>query len=254
MAYRSINSGQHCISKRTFHTLRQRVGCRLVGLLFLIGLPTLSISQPIPPHCILSYDSVLLTVDSALFQSVRTTLGNDTLSLAYCKAISCYPELQGLKIRVKYKRITTSMAATPGVLSVIFRKPAKRTYFIYVNKNKESDRARLVATAPFNAQVGVFGHELAHILDYSQKSGWQVTRLGMRYLRKKNRGAIEHQTDSTAMAHGLDWQVYHYTYFVFNEADISDKYRRYKQEVYMSEEEMLGRILSKANRLAEDPS
>ena len=95
--------------------------------------------------------------------------------------------------------------------------------------------------------VGIMGHELAHILDYSSKSGWQTVWMGVRYLGKKYRRKVERQIDSVTIARGLGWQLYHYAYFVIHEAAIDDAYRQYKLDMYMKPEEIFEIISSQTN-------
>jgi hypothetical protein len=194
--------------------------------------------QNIPDEKILHYEVVALSLDSAdVCPFHKIDIACDTLAVAFRKAITYYPELCDRKILLKYGRIKTSMAALPQILS-IFRNRDKRTYRVVVNKDLRKAPARLIYDAPFNARTGVMGHELAHILDYSTKSGWQMAWTGVRYLGKKYRRKMEQQTDSIAIARGLGWQVYHFSYFVIYESEINEKYRRYKLDIYMKPEEI----------------
>ena len=164
-------------------------------------------------------------------------IGNDTLTAAFRLAAAYYTELCDRKIRLQYGSAKTSMAARPTVWSV-FRKRDHRRYKIIVNKDSKSDGARLIYAAPFDARVGVMGHELAHVLDYSTRSGWQIMWMGVRYLGKNYRRKMERQTDSVAIVRGFGPQLYRYAYFVIYEADVDDAYRKYKSDMYMKPEEI----------------
>ena len=201
---------------------------RLYILSLLLLPPISSIGQSIPSEKIL-YDEVT----------------DNSIERAYLKALCFYPELKDVKIRIKYGRIKTSMAAIPKPSSLLFRKRTNRTYTIIINKKEKSDPARLVNMAPFNAQVGLFGHELAHILDYKEKSNCQMVGFAISYLNQKKRKQTEWKTDSITVAHGLGWQLYHFTHFVFNEADINPKYRKYKTKYYMKPEALYQMVLRK---------
>ena len=195
--------------------------------------------QDIPDEKILTYENVKGAVDTAVFSSsILIKINNDTLKLAFQKALSHYPELHDKKIRLKYGKAKTTMTSRPRILSV-FRKRHKRSYKITIGSKEGYKPAQLVNTAPFNALVGVLGHELAHVLDYSDKSGWKVTWMGVKYVfSKKYRRRMEHYTDSLAMSTGLHWQVYHYSHYVVNDADIDDDYRAYKLDIYLSPEQV----------------
>ncbi|MDR2585225.1 MAG: hypothetical protein LBC84_03255 [Prevotellaceae bacterium] len=189
-----------------------------------------------------SISVLILASKSLVGQKILIT--NDSLIVAFHTAMSYYPELQGQKIRLQYGRITTSMAAHPRILS-IFNKRNHRTYKIVVNKNLKKAQAQLVYDAPFDAQVGIMGHELAHIVDYTHQSGFGLIRTGIGYLSKKYRRKLEYKTDSVAISRGLGPQIHRFATYVLNEADISPKYRAYKLMVYMKPEEIEERIASR---------
>jgi hypothetical protein len=172
----------------------------------------------------------------------------DTLEMAFRTALEYYPELSDVKIRIKYGRIKTSMAAIPRPLSFFFHKRSHRVYTLIINKKEKKDAARLVHTAPFDAQVGLLGHELAHILDYTQKSNCQMVGFAIKYLNKEKRRQTEWKTDSLTVAHGLGWQLYRFSDFVMNQADISPKYRKYKTKYYMSPEALYEMVVMREVR------
>jgi len=200
-------------------------------LLFLQPLPqTLSTEEG---ETVLEYEMIVSSLDSVFCNRHKIDISNDTMIVAFLKALSFYPELCEKKIRLKYGRISTSMAAYPQIISV-FRKRDNRTYKVVLTKNPN----QLIYDASFNAWVGVMGHELAHVLDYIDKSGFQLAWTGVRYLGKKYRRTMERQTDMVTIERGLGWQLYSFKYFVAHEANVSEKYRKYKLDVYMKPEEI----------------
>jgi uncharacterized membrane protein len=176
--------------------------------------------------------------EHAICDAHSVAVAADSLVVAFFKAAAYYPELCTTNIRLQYGAVKTSMAAQPVLWSVIFRKRDRRKYRIIINKNERSAQARLLHAASFNASVGVMGHELAHILDYSTQSGWKMIWTGIRYLGRKYRRNMERQTDSTAIARGLGKQLYEYAHYVIYHADIEEDYRNYKLEYYMKPEEI----------------
>ncbi len=185
----------------------------------------------------LQYEQVRIFVDTTLCPLHETYVSNDSLTVAFYYATMFFPELCANQIHLKYGSIKTSMAAQPRIWS-IFRKREKRKYKIVVNKNSQSAQAKLLHAAPFDALIGVMGHEMSHVLDYSKKSGWQVAWFGIRYLGKNYRRKVERQTDSIAIMRGFGEQLYRYSFFVVREADVSEKYRQYKLDFYMKPEEI----------------
>lgn len=220
------------------YELRSRLYRFLFTCGFLLVLSS-SFGQNIASDKMITYHATVGTVDTTLFgSSILLKVDNDTLRLAFQKALSYYPELWGKKIRLQYGNTRTTMTSRPRIFSV-FRKRDKRSYKITIGNKEGYKPARLVNTMPFNALVGVLGHELAHVLDYSDMSGWTVTWVGVKYaFSKKYRRQLEHYTDFLAMSKGLQWQVYHFSSYVVNEADVDEAYRRYKLEIYLSPEQV----------------
>lgn len=153
-------------------------------------------------------------------------------------ALAHYPELQGTRIKLKYAKQKTSMSARPHACFLIKRR-SKRRYVIRIDESlgKKQDGI-LLEDVPFNAQVGVIGHELAHVLDYSGKSSIGIAIVGFRYLFPSYRRKMEHYTDELTLAHGLGYQLYDWANFVFTESDCGENYRNYKQKYYYREHEI----------------
>ncbi|MDR1666388.1 MAG: hypothetical protein LBS03_01655 [Bacteroidales bacterium] len=176
-------------------------------------------------------------MDTAACPAHTTDISEDSLVVAFFTAANYYPELCGVNIRLRYGAVKTSMAARPSVGSM-FRKRSKRTYFLIVNRRAKSPQAQLLHEIPFNASVGLMGHELAHVLDYSNRSGWQILCIGIRYLGKNYRRRMERQTDATAISKGLGQPLYDYARYVIHRSAVGEKYRRYKLTYYMTPEEI----------------
>ncbi|MDR2040102.1 MAG: hypothetical protein LBQ60_19435 [Bacteroidales bacterium] len=221
----------------------KRIDITLAVCLFLFISVT---GQNIPREKILFYEKVKSSLDTVTPCSAHVcTVQDDSLVIAFFGALCHYPELCPTNIRLQYGSIRTSMAAQPRLWSLLFRKRSKRKYKVIINQKAHSEQAQLLYAAPFNACIGVMGHELAHITDYSTQSGWQMIWTGIRYLGKKYRRKMERETDSIAIARGFGWQLYNYAYFIIHQADIDEGYRRYKLEYYMKPEEIYEMILQK---------
>ena len=212
--------------------------CRFVAVTIgWFSINTFVFGQIIPEDKILRYEDMVALLDTTECSLHKIFIDNDTLAAAFRKAGTHYPELCELRISLRYGSGKTSMAARPYFWSLL-RKRDRRRYKVIINNDMQKAQARLIYATPFDARVGVMGHELAHILDYSAKSGLQVMWTGICYLGKKYRRTMEHRIDSTAIVRGLGWQLYRYAYFVLHEAQIDDTYRRYKADMYMKPEEI----------------
>jgi ribosome-associated protein len=172
--------------------------------------------------------------------SLRTELAvNRTFipkyELASLVALMHYPELKETKIIFQSKNLKSTMVARPKGLNV-FRRKGKRSYIIYVNDTPEVKVP--VDSVSFNAKVGVIGHELAHILDYENKSGMRIIGNAFGYSNKKFRAKFERATDQRTIDHGLGWQCRDWSYYVHHYKNIPEDYLKYKRKIYMSYDEI----------------
>jgi hypothetical protein len=150
-------------------------------------------------------------------------------------ALRHYPELVNTKIEFKEKSINSTMQARPKGLN-IFRSKGKRTYVVYINTINPKVPLDSIS---FNAKIGVLGHELAHIVDYESRSVWRILGIALRYGNKNYRAKFERATDQMTIDHGLLWQSYDFSTYVFKYNQDNAKYLAYKKKVYMTPEEHL---------------
>jgi hypothetical protein len=158
------------------------------------------------------------------------------LELQALIALSYYPELKDVKIIFKQKKLNSTMAAKPTNISA-FKRKGKRTYLIHLNDFPESVNIPF-DSASFNAQVGVIGHELAHITYYEKTSAWKILGLAFKYTSKKFRVNFEKDTDKRAVRCGIGWQLYSWKKFVEDYPHAPAEYKAYKKKTYLSSEEI----------------
>jgi len=150
-------------------------------------------------------------------------------------ALSFYPELKHTTISFRRRELKTTMVARPKGIEV-FRGKGKRHYIIYIN---DFPSAKVSPdSVSFNAQVGVIGHELAHVVDYEQISSLKMLFVGFSYLNKKFRAKFERATDLRTINHGLLWQCYDFALYVHNSKNAPAEYITYKKKFYMSPKEI----------------
>ncbi|TLX76945.1 hypothetical protein E9993_04475 [Labilibacter sediminis] len=148
-------------------------------------------------------------------------------------ALSYYPELKQTHIKFKYKKIGTTLNARPTIGSLFFRKKENRRYVIRINKTK-ADSVINFSDVPYNAQVGVLGHEFAHFIDYSQKGIWGVFKRLLSYTNKKGKEKFEKEIDQLTIDRGLGWQLHQWADLVLNDEKVNAKYKKLKQEIYLT--------------------
>ena len=146
-------------------------------------------------------------------------------------AIEYYSELKNIDIKVRYGNIKTTMQCRPR-WDFIFHRKEKRSYVIYIGNKIKKDNGVLYEHLPLNAQIGVIGHELGHIIDYQSMSNFQMIRFGLDYLNAEKKKKIENRIDLIAIHHGLGYQVKDFSKYVFEESGASFEYLKYKMKFY----------------------
>ena len=166
-------------------------------------------------------------------------------------ALMYYPTLNDTRIAFKERKIATTMAARPKVSS-IFKKAEDRKYIILINARQNRLKAPLLSNVPFEARVGVIGHELAHIVDYKRKSFIRIIGNGIAYVVSNSfKRNLEHKIDRIAINKGLGEGLYQFRLFVEEEANTTDKYKRFKDNIYLSSAD-ISNLVKSINNLAID--
>jgi hypothetical protein len=154
-------------------------------------------------------------------------------------ALSYYPELDSTAIEFKNKRLKRFGNSRPK-MDFLFRKPSDRKYVIIINKCARDVLGFAYSDIPFNAQIGLFGHEFAHIADYSERNNLRILFFGLKYIFIQK--SIERNTDRIAIEHSLGKQLYELREFVLKNPDIDKDYLKYKTTNYLNCEEILYEI------------
>ena len=155
-------------------------------------------------------------------------------------ALSYYPELKNVPITFQYHAIKTTMEVRPEYFSTF--KKHNRRYIIFIDNIVHNNDGVLLKDVPFNAQIGVIGHELAHIIDYEHRSTTSILGLAIAYVVRKNHATYERSIDESALKRGLGWQELDFADFLQNRANASERYKRFKQVNYLSSSEIADEI------------
>lgn len=152
-------------------------------------------------------------IDSAEFNNLMQEYGqNKELPEGYEKqaliALSYFPELKHVNIVFKFKKKTSPLMAKPAFLDVIIKSPHNRTYYIIISSETSKYLKHIqFDTLSFNAQIGVLGHELSHVSDFSQRGFWGILQIAFGNLSSKWLDKFEYNTDRKTIDHGLGWQL-----------------------------------------------
>ena len=129
-------------------------------------------------------------------------------------ALSFYPELKDTKIIFRLKKRNTPLTSRPRITSV-FRGKKRRAYVITIStQSKDYLSPILFSKLPYNAQVGVLGHEIGHIIYYKEKSSFQLIGLSFKLFNSDFVDSFEFNTDQRTIEHGLGYQLLDWSIFV----------------------------------------
>lgn len=161
--------------------------------------------------------------------------------LALYTALSYYPELKTTQIRIKTGNIKTTLSVRPTIWSALFKARNNREYILRINKDDNFGNIML-EDVHFQATIGLFGHELAHLVDYSNVGAGGILKRAYWYLSENNRSAYEHQIDMMTIDRGLGWQLYEWSYFVQNSNKATKEYKKLKARRYLRPKQIMSTL------------
>ena len=170
-------------------------------------------------------------IDSALRKDYRT---------AFLMVYNNLPDLHGCDIKLKGKKLKTTMAARPTFFS-FFRKRGKRKYVIVYNNDPDFKGVKPY-DVPENARVGLFAHELMHIRDYQGLNFGGLVKRGWQYLSKRGKKNLEHRIDSMTIAAGFGEELFYWSYFVLFNSGATAEYKMFKRNTYLTPKDILNRM------------
>jgi len=140
-----------------------------------------------------------------------------------------FPEISPDTIELRFTSIQTSMACKPVLMKLLNK---KRKYEIIINN--DSDGVEIpFDEIPFQAKIGIIAHELGHILDYQNKSFFQLIQTGLLYIFR-NQERYEKSIDYLTIKKGFGWQVLAWSDYAFNHSNASASYLKFKDKYYFN--------------------
>lgn len=160
-------------------------------------------------------------------------------------ALSHYPELFNTAIEFKFKdNIKKSTMQAQPRFSSFFNAKENREYIIKISRQIQIDNEEFTITdIPSDVLIGWIGHELGHVVDYSDRTNLGMLIFGINYLFSSQyiRDA-ERTADTYAVAHGMGDYILKTKDFILENADISEKYKERIRRLYISTEEVMDLI------------
>lgn len=129
-------------------------------------------------------------------------------------ALSYYPELKETKITFLLQKGNSGVIETRPEWMSVFKNSKRRAYLVFFGDSSQRYTPQFMfRNSTVNGQVGIIGHELAHILYFSQKNTFGMLKTGIAHLSTKYMDNFENKTDSICIERGLgyqliDWNIY----------------------------------------------
>lgn len=131
-------------------------------------------------------------------------------------ALAYFPELKNVHIKFRLKRSYCTLKTKPGFMSM-FMPEGHRTYIIAISNHTIQKLTPLIfEKLPENAKIGVLGHELSHVTDFSNKSTWQSLKIALGHFSKRYLDSLEFNTDKICIEHGLGKELEAWSSYIRN--------------------------------------
>ncbi|PQJ72105.1 hypothetical protein [Polaribacter butkevichii] len=167
--------------------------------------------------------------------------------------LNYYPELKNIYIEFKFKKnIKKSTMQARPTFDSFFRSKKNRKFVILISeKFKISDKEFSTRDIPKDVFIGWIGHELGHIMDYKERSRFNLIWFGLKYLFSDNHiVAAERAADRFAVQHKMELYILKTKNFILNNAAITQAYKNRIKKYYLSPEEIMV-LVENRNKLEE---
>ena len=126
-------------------------------------------------------------------------------------ALSFFPELKDYKIEFKVRPKGSPLSSRPSWGS-IFSNARKRTYMVFIHAHDDSSvYSNIFRKAPLPGQIGIIGHELSHVVNFTKESSFGLIGIGASHISKSYMDRFEFYTDSLCIEHGLGYYLMYWT-------------------------------------------
>ena len=138
---------------------------------------------------------------------------------------------------------STTMQAQP-ILNKSFFSKKKRSFRVDYRETTLIHEDIKVKDLPYEVLQGWFAHELGHIVDYQERSGWDMIKFGINYLiSDRCKTGAEKRADYYALQNGFKNEILAMKKYLIDHAHIDEKYKKRIKKYYASPEEIEHLIL-----------
>jgi len=158
-------------------------------------------------------------------------------------SLSYYPELleTSIEFRILSPNIKKSVMLAQPIVNTLFKPKAERGYVVKISRNfKGDDRPLPIEQIPQDVLIGWIGHELGHVMDYLNRSVWEMMQFGVGYFfSSRYFMQAERAADLFAISHGLGDKIVATKNFILDHAHLPERYKKKIRRLYLSPEETL---------------
>ncbi len=167
----------------------------------------------------------------------------DLLKEEILLSLSYYPELlhTPIEFRILDPSIKKSVMLAQPAIGTLLKSKTKRGYVIKISRYfKDETHALPIEKIPREVLIGWIGHELGHVMDYLDRSVWEIARFGLGYLlSRRYLMQAERTADLFAISHGLGEKIIATKNFILDHAHLPNRYKEKIRRLYVSPEETL---------------
>ncbi|WP_373512300.1 hypothetical protein [Persicitalea sp.] len=165
----------------------------------------------------------------------------DLLKEEILLSLSYYPELLDtpIEFRILDPSIKKSVMLAQPLINTIFKSKVERGYVIKISRHfKDIQHALPIEEIPQEVLIGWIGHELGHVMDYLNRSVWEMAKYGLGYLfSRRYLMQAERSADLFAISHGLGEKIVATKNFILDHAHLPQRYKDKIRRLYVSPEE-----------------
>jgi hypothetical protein len=183
----------------------------LIGLLtFLLSLNSLTTRQQSYQENVVDQKSLNHVID---YKRLEKEFGRNKMFSKNFKnqeliALSHFPLLRNVRIQFLEQPARFPLQSHPVFWSLLLPFHERHYVIIISNKSLEDYQKILLDNIPLEGQIGVLGHELAHVSYYQKSNSLEIAAVGVRYLFSKSfRNTFERMTDRITIHYGLGYRL-----------------------------------------------
>lgn len=165
----------------------------------------------------------------------------EILNKPIVEALSFYPDLENVSIDFIFKdKIKNAVMQAQPRVKTLFKNKEKRSYKIKISRFIRFGNVAIpIEKVPHDILVGWVAHELGHVMDYLDRSSFQMIGFGINYVcSKKFLREAEKRADQQAIFHGLADYIIKTKKYILNHKHLSDEYKAKIDEYYLSPSEV----------------